>query len=143
MFHKLVVLVVAAVVVMAGLAAASPASASPVVASSQEQVIYLTKIKPGTNRPCKVGFDKMFRVNLKVPKGKRIKSWGDFSLRVNGHDRLDEGSPVGKRLVEFYYPVGRKAKVARDLAKSYGYVTVSPGATPRAVVERLCNSQET
>ncbi len=141
MIRRLVVLVVSAI--LAGMMSTSFAPSATAMGGDQTnpQLVTLTKIKKGTNARCpKVRPDKMFRVNLRVQKGERIKTWGEFSLRVDGRDRYGSGSRVNKRFVEFYFEVKRDAKVGRNLVNSFVYAEFSPGSNPRAVVERLCNS---
>lgn len=117
--------------------------ATPVQATVGEQVVYLTSIKPGTNTACDEGFDKMFIVQLRVPKGERIRTYGAFTLTLrSGAELVDDGYKVNRRLVEYYYfPKSRFARVNRDLARSYAYAGLSEGAVATARVRRECMSR--
>lgn len=113
--------------------------ASPVQAVN-EQVVYLTDIKPGTNLACGKNLDKMFTVQLRVPKGERIRTYGAFTLTLKGGTQLsDDGYKLNRRLVEYYfYPKSRFARVKRNLARSYAYVGLSEGAVATATVSKRC-----
>ncbi|HRF28915.1 MAG TPA: hypothetical protein PL051_04770 [Candidatus Saccharibacteria bacterium] len=140
LFRRLVVLVVATFA-MAGTSFSSPASADG-GDQTNPQVVYLTKKEPGTNVLCPKGQDKMFIVRATVRKGERIKSFGAFSLRLkSGRDRYDDGSRVSRRLVEYYFAVGRKARVESDLSASFVYLELTEGAHPKATVEKQCFSR--
>jgi len=141
MIRRLVVLVVTVLTVMATNSLGSPASAAG-GDQTNPQVVYLTKKEPGTNVLCPKGQDKMFIVRVTVRKGERIKSFGAFSLRLkSGRDRYDDGSRVSRRLVEYYFAVGRKAKVESSLSASFVYLELTDNAQPRATVEKQCFSR--
>lgn len=108
-----------------------------------QQVVYLTNIKKGTNASCNQGFDKMFVVSMRVPKGERIKSYGPFTLTLkNGRQLVDDGYQVNRRLLEYYYfPKSRKARVNRDKFESYAFAELSEGATTRTRVQAMCMSR--
>lgn len=108
-----------------------------------QQVVYLTGIKKGTNVACDKGFDKMFVVQMRVPKGERIRSHGAFTLTLKSGRQLDDiGHQVNRRLVEFYlFPPSRFAKVNRDKVRSYAFVELSQGATATARVHAMCMSR--
>lgn len=125
-------------VVMLGLTlgVTAPVSAQ----ASEQQVVYLTSIKKGTNYACPKGTDKAFIVELRVPKGERIRTFGSFTLTLkSGKELTDLGYQVNRRLVEYYYfPKSRYARVNRDKALSYAYVELSEGATATARVRKQC-----
>ena len=140
LFRRLVVLVVATFA-MTSTSFGSPASAAG-GDQTNPQVVYLTKKLPGTNVLCPKGQDKMFIVRVTVRKGERIKSFGAFSLRLkSGRDRYDDGSRVSRRLVKYYFAVGRKAKVESDLSASFVYLELTDNAHPKATVEKQCFSR--
>lgn len=115
-------------------------SVAPVQAQTGEQVVYLTAIKPGTNVACGKNLDKMFTVQLRVPKGERIRTYGAFTLTLkSGKQLVDDGYRLNRRLVEYYfYPKSRFARVKRNLAHSYAYVGLSEGAVATATVSKRC-----
>lgn len=96
---------------------------------------------PGLNTACPEDTKTIFIAQLRVQKGERIVSYGNFKLRLkNGTDKYAEGTRVTRRLVEFYVFAGRFAKV--DVAhprRSYAYpVEVTEGANPRIRLMRTC-----
>lgn len=116
--------------------------AAPAQAVGQ-QVVYLTSIKKGTNASCDEGFDKMFIVQLRVPKGERIRTYGPFTLTLrSGKQLVDDGYKVNRRLVEYYYfPKSRFARVNRDKTFSYAFAELSEGAQATARVHKMCMSR--
>lgn len=120
-------------------AATTPAQA----VEGSPQVVYLTRIKQGTNAPCGVGFDKMFVVSMRVPRGETVHTFDAFQLRLkSGRTLYDFGYQVRNRLVEYYFfPPSRKARVDRDKGLSFTWAEVSEGARVRAVVVAHCMSR--
>lgn len=125
--------------VIASVAVTVPAQASADV----QQVVYLTRIKQGTNVPCAQGFDKMFVVSMRVPRGETIHTFDAFQLRLkSGRTLYDFGYQVRGRLVEYYFfPPSRKARVDRDKGLSFTWTELSEGARARAVVAAHCMSR--
>ena len=128
-----------AAIVLAGLTLGLSAPAQAV----GQQVVYLTSIKQGTNVACDRGFDKMFIVQMRVPKGERIRTYGAFTVTLrSGKTLVDDGYKVNRRLVEYYFfPKSRFARVNRDKALSYTFAELSEGAMATARVRKECMSR--
>lgn len=117
-----------------------PASTQANAQGGTQQVVYLTKIKAGTNKACPAGTKKKFVVSMKVQSGKKIKTYGPFSLRLqSGTDHVKDGKQVNDRLVKYQLTAkSRKAKVSKDFAQSYAFAELSTGANPTVTVEKVC-----
>ncbi|MCA9327055.1 hypothetical protein KDA14_00845 [Candidatus Saccharibacteria bacterium] len=142
-FLQKVVLTTSVMAIVAGATVFGPAATQAHALGGMQQVVYLTKVKAGTNKACPVGTKKKFVVSLRVQSGKKITSTGPFTLHLqSGTDLVKDGKQVNNRLVKYSLTAkSRKAKVSNNFTRSYVVAELSAGANPTATVEKVCVSK--
>lgn len=118
----------------------SGADATLVSSTTTQQVVHLTGHDRYVNQDC-LGAVKMITVRLRVPAGNSIDTYGPWALDIRGRTSplVSDGSPVNKRLVEYYFfPRRTDARVnLADLSASYAFAELS-GTRYTAVVSSVC-----